>query len=164
MWWSNHLSWQASAWAIEQQDITEPHARFVLVSLANYAGPTGENSFPSLARVCRDTGLSERTVRRCLRKLEEASLIVKGNQAIAAAHIGRSDKRPTLYNLVMSGGSHRPPVQGAGGQRDRSGGSNVHERGVTVAPNPILKSCTQPKSVKTLFEEEFEKRFGGKPR
>jgi DNA-binding transcriptional ArsR family regulator len=51
-----------------------------------------------------DTGLGERTVRRHLRKLEALGLIVRGNQAIAAAHIKRRDRRPTVYDLPLENG------------------------------------------------------------
>ena len=38
-------------------------AKFVLVGLANHAGPDGTGAFPSVATLVRYTGLSERTVR-----------------------------------------------------------------------------------------------------
>ena len=37
--------------------------KFVLVGLANHAGPDGTAAFPSVATLVRYTGLSERTVR-----------------------------------------------------------------------------------------------------
>jgi hypothetical protein len=37
--------------------------KFVLVGLANHAGPDGIGAFPSVATLVRYTGLSERTVR-----------------------------------------------------------------------------------------------------
>jgi helix-turn-helix protein len=48
--------------------------KFVLVGLANHSGPDGAGAFPSVATLVRYTGLSERTVRTCLDRLEaEAS-------------------------------------------------------------------------------------------
>jgi hypothetical protein len=41
-------------------------SKFVLVGLANHAGPDGTDAFPSVATLVRYTGLSERTVRSCL--------------------------------------------------------------------------------------------------
>ena len=152
------MSWQASSWAIEQQDVTDSNARFVLVVLASYAGADGQNSFPSVQRLCRDTGLSESTVRRSLGKLEEASLIVRGNQAIAAAHIARVDKRPVVYDLMIHGVSHRHPATSTGCQADRSGVSGRPERGVPQTPDPILKSSIEPKSVLTPAEKKAMKR------
>jgi hypothetical protein len=43
--------------------------KFVLVGLANHAGPDGTGAFPSVATLVRYTGLSERTVRTCLDRL-----------------------------------------------------------------------------------------------
>ena len=43
--------------------------KFVLVGLANHAGPDGTAAFPSVATLARYTGLSERTVRTCLDRL-----------------------------------------------------------------------------------------------
>jgi hypothetical protein len=39
--------------------------KFVLVGLANHAGPHGTAALPSVATLVRYTGLSERTVRTC---------------------------------------------------------------------------------------------------
>jgi hypothetical protein len=46
--------------------------KFVLVGLANHAGPDGSGAFPSARTLMRYTGLSERTVRACLGRLEAA--------------------------------------------------------------------------------------------
>lgn len=89
------------AWALTQRRVTEPAARFVLVCLGNYADANGCNSFPSLATLKADTGLSERTIHRSLKLLLLSSTIFVGNQGIAAAHIQRPDRRPTVYNLAM---------------------------------------------------------------
>jgi hypothetical protein len=43
--------------------------KFVLVGLANHAGPDGTGAFPSVATLVRYTGLAERTVRTCLDRL-----------------------------------------------------------------------------------------------
>jgi Helix-turn-helix domain len=49
--------------------------KFVLVALANHAGPDGSGAFPSVATLVRYTGLSERTVRTCLDRLEAGGII-----------------------------------------------------------------------------------------
>ena len=43
------MSVQAMTWALEQQEVGEPHARHVLLCLANYAGSAGRGAFPSAA-------------------------------------------------------------------------------------------------------------------
>lgn len=153
------MSIQAMAWAIEQQEVTDSAARFVLVCLANCAGANGENAFPAIQRICRDSGLSESTVRRSLKLLEKASMIVRGNQAIATAYIPRNDKRPVVYDLLMNGVSHRHPVGRAGCQGDTSGVSHRPERGVMVTPNPTQRSVRNPKRVlQTDLRAENQKR------
>src|SRR5690606_27443181 len=97
--WGVVMSVQAISWALGQQIVTASSARHVLLCLANYAGEDGRNAFPSIARLCADTGLSERAVRDNLRRLEDAGVIERGNQAIAAAHTDRADRRPTAHEL-----------------------------------------------------------------
>jgi hypothetical protein len=151
------------AWAIEQQEIIDPHARFVLVGLANWAGATGQNAFPSIARLCRDTGLSESTVRRSIQNLERASLIMKGNQAIAAAHISRVDKRPVVYDLLMSRGVSLPPRSASEVANEKPPGvKDVGAGCQALTPDP-KKSDRKPKMVKIDFREDFKQRFGRYP-
>jgi hypothetical protein len=95
------LSIQAVAWALNQRRVKLPTRRLVLMCLANYADAKGANSFPSLVRLSLDTGLDERNVRRHLRALEQDGVIRPGNQLIAAAHIARADRRPTVYDILM---------------------------------------------------------------
>jgi len=49
--------------------------KFVPVGLANHAGPHGMGAFPSVATLVRCTGLSERTVRTCLDRLQAQGII-----------------------------------------------------------------------------------------
>lgn len=135
------------AWAIEQQVVTEAHARHVLLCLANYADNSGKAAFPSTATLMQDTGMSESTIRRKLDVLEQAGLIVKGNQKVVAAYIARGDRRPVCYDMAMkksrgvslTGRDERGVTEtGTGCQPDANGVSAECERGVTVTPNPSL--------------------------
>nr|WP_284509400.1 helix-turn-helix domain-containing protein [Caballeronia sp. GAFFF2] len=135
------------AWAIEQQIVTEAHARHVLLCLANYADNTGKAAFPSTATLQQDTGMSESTIRRKLDLLEELGLIVKGNQKVVAAYIARGDRRPVCYDMSMkksrgvtvTGRDERGVTETATGcQPDANGVSKEASRGVTVTPNPSL--------------------------
>lgn len=69
-------------------------SKFVLVGLANHAGPDGSGAFPSVRTLMRSAGLSERTVRSCLDRLEVAGLIRPCDPAVVAAKIKRADRRP----------------------------------------------------------------------
>ncbi|MEB1529864.1 helix-turn-helix domain-containing protein [Xanthomonas sp. WHRI 7945] len=123
------MSVQAMTWALEQQHVTEPSARHVLLCLANYAGPDGRAAFPSTGTLATDTGLAKRTVHRQLDQLESMGLIRRGNQAIPAAYIDRADRRPVCYDLAIERGD-------TAASRGVNGVTLVHERGDTVSPNP----------------------------
>lgn len=150
------------AWAIEQKEVKDPVSQFVLLSLANYAAADGTSAFPSLGRLASDTRLSERTVRAHLRKLEKLILIRKGNQAIAAAHIKRSDHRPTVYDLLMSRGAADSPRSDTGGISRRNGGNMTADRGAPPAPDPKIRDPIR--DPREDFIQDFKKRFGKEPR
>src|SRR5258708_1111651 len=76
--------------------------KFVLVGLANHAGPDGTGAFPSVATLVRYTGLSERTVRTCLDRLEAAAIISVCDPDIVAARIKRADRRPQGWGPSLS--------------------------------------------------------------
>jgi len=71
--------------------------KFVLVGLANHAGPAGAGAFPSVATLVRYTGLSERTVRTCLDRLEAESIIRPCDPDVVAARIKRADRQPRAW-------------------------------------------------------------------
>jgi len=125
------------AWAIKQQEITEPTERLVLMCLANYAGEDGANAFPSLRQLMQDTGLSEATVRRHLQRFEQAGVIKRGNQEIAAAYIKRADRRPVVYDITPRGLTVTP--------RTSDGVSPEVSRGVTEAATGSQALTPNPK-------------------
>ncbi|HGM4966433.1 MULTISPECIES: helix-turn-helix domain-containing protein [Pseudomonas] len=141
------MSIQSMVWALVQQEVKEPTSRHVLLCLANYAGPDGRGAFPSAQTLAVDTGLSERTVRYKLDALESAGLIRRGNQAIAAAHIDRHDRRPVVYDMVEKRGAPAAPRDEEDAERganedatgcssQRNGVQMTTERGAAAAPNP----------------------------
>ena len=140
------MSVQAMSWALSLpvQTLKDSSARHVLLCLANYAGSNGAGAFPSASTLAQDTGLSERTVRYKLDDLEKSGLIQKGNQAIAAVHIDRHDRRPVVYDLQLSRGANPAPrtKRGAddatGCNPQQNGVQPGTERGAAVAPNPPL--------------------------
>jgi len=85
--------------------------KFVLVGLANHAGPDGTVAFPSVATLVRYTGPSERTVRTCLDRLAAGGIIAPCDPGIVAARIKRADRRPQGWdlNLSWSGTTSTPP-------------------------------------------------------
>ncbi len=135
------MSWALS---LPVQTLKDSSARHVLLCLANYAGSNGTGAFPSASTLAQDTGLSERTVRYKLDDLEQSGLIQKGNQAIAAVHIDRHDRRPVVYDLQILRGANPAPrtKRGAddatGCSPQQNGVQSGTERGAAAAPNPSL--------------------------
>ena len=100
------MSVEAISWALNLAPVSaDPNGqpsspcKFVLVGLANHAGPDGTGAFPSVATLVRYTGLSERTVRACLSRLEAGGMIracvraVSGNVVQVSADAGRGTCR-----------------------------------------------------------------------
>ena len=135
------MSWALS---LPTETLKDSSARHVLLCLANYAGSNGTGAFPSASTLAQDTGLSERTVRYKLDDLEQSGLIKKGNQAIAAVHIDRHDRRPVVYDLQILRGANTAPrtKRGAddatGCNQQQNGVQPGTERGAAAAPNPSL--------------------------
>ncbi|MFJ3121064.1 helix-turn-helix domain-containing protein [Pseudomonas protegens] len=135
------MSVQAMSWALSQQLVTEPHARHVLLCLANYADQSGRAAFPSVSSLAQDTGLAPRTVQYRLRDLEGMGLIARGNQAIAAAYISQRDRVPVCYDLDLSRGAQcapGAPQDGTGCTPEQNGVHATTERGAQRAPNPPI--------------------------
>jgi hypothetical protein len=102
------VSVEAISWALNLAPVPadrggQPSSacKFVLVGLANHAGPDGTGAFPSVATLVRHTGLSERTVRTGLDRLEAAAIIRPCHPGIVAARITRADRRPQGWNLNL---------------------------------------------------------------
>ena len=151
------LSIQAMAWAIQQQEVTEPVTRFVLLCLANYAGSDGAAACPSVLRLARDTGLSERAIRAHIRKLETSGIITRGNQAFAAAKFRDPRYRPVVYNIVTSRGASDAPLTVEGCTPRPQGVQEIPFRGAPRAPDPKDLSEGEPKSVKNDVSEAKRK-------
>jgi hypothetical protein len=103
------VSVEAISWALNLAPVPADRGgrpsstrKFVLVGLANHAGPDGAGAFPSVATLVRYTGLSERTVRTCLDRLEAGGIISPCDPGIVAARIKRADRRPQGWDPNLS--------------------------------------------------------------
>ena len=103
------MSVEAISWALNLAPVPadrggQPSSacKFVLVGLANHAGPDGTGAFPSVATLVRYTGLPERTVRTCLDRLQAECIISPCDPDIVAARIKRADRRPQGWDLNLS--------------------------------------------------------------
>lgn len=149
------MSWALS---LPIQSLKDSSARHVLLCLANYAGSNGTGAFPSASTLAQDTGLSERTIRYKLDDLEQSGLIKKGNQAIAAVHIDRHDRRPIVYDLQILRGANPAPRakrgadDAAGCNSQQDGVQPGTERGAAAAPNPSLNHQVTEEQQRELAE------------
>lgn len=91
------MSLTAMVWALKTAQVSDPHAKLVLIALADHAGDDGTNAWPSQKTMAEYAGASDRTVRRKLEELEEDGWIRRGDQTIVA-HL-RGDRRPVVWDL-----------------------------------------------------------------
>lgn len=71
------MSFQAMAWALKQPGKT--NEKFLLIVIANYADERGQ-AWPSIERLCADTGMSRATVQRTLKKLEKDGYVTRNKR------------------------------------------------------------------------------------
>jgi Helix-turn-helix domain len=103
------MSVEAISWALNlAPTLLDPSGKpstpcaFVLVGLANHAGPDGTGAFPSTHTLMRYTRLSKRTVQAALDRLEEAGIISPCRPEIIAAHIHHGGYRPQGWDLNLT--------------------------------------------------------------
>ena len=130
------LNWAFSA------DIAAPAAKFILVALANYADENGY-CYPSQARLARDTGMSERSVRRHLSQLEREDQ--QGNYAYGRKWIERRDRRRqngsrTSDAFTLNWGSSNRPDCPVDTDQTETAGQSDNRPICPVGPEPTGQS------------------------
>jgi DNA-binding MarR family transcriptional regulator len=126
------MSVQATSWAWNQSTTTTE--KLVLLALADHAWPDGTHAYPSISRLARMTGLTERSVRRAISSLIEKDLIVREINAGGTPDY-RIDRRPNLYTLPIERGDtvSARDIDGMtqcparGDTDDRAGGHSVSQ-------------------------------------
>ena len=107
------MSFQASNWANQQRlGYGNSALKVILLTLANYAGPNGESSWYSQAKMSYDTEIPERSLRRHLKTLVEMGLIT-----IEPRKNSDGTKTTSLITLKM----HPEANMADGDQRPKSG-------------------------------------------
>jgi hypothetical protein len=181
------MSVEAISWALNQAPVpadrggqSSSACKFVLVGLANHAGPDGTGAFPSVATLVRYTGLSERTVRTCLDRLQVGGIISPCDPNIVAARIKRADRRPQGWDLDLSLARDDLDEPGAVVPHGRTGRSNPEghssevqsshpavrsvdnvvsevqsawSRGAAVAPEPSIEPSLEPSAADARARE-----------
>lgn len=95
------MSWQATAWAdsLPYDTLQSYLAYRVLIKLCNNADEHGKTTWRSKKELSVELGVSERSVQRAMRELEQALLIIPGDQEYVR-HI-RADRRPKVYDMNL---------------------------------------------------------------
>jgi hypothetical protein len=152
------VSVEALSWALNNETVTSPTSKLVLIALANHADRHGRNAFPSVATISLYTCLSERAIRQHLDLLEKSGLIRPSDPEIVAAYIKRADRRPLGFDLAMDGVQEVPVVRSRGASHAatgcisrRNGVQEIPERGAGDAPEPLLEPYTEP-SIETVSD------------
>lgn len=142
---------------------------FVLVVLANSASDDTLECWPAVATIARRTRLDERTVRRCLRRLEELELIETshgGHQygrntasryrmrfdSVTGAKLG-----PSVTELSTRGAPRPPTVIHKGGHMSDKGGV-LPPQGGRIAPPSVIRTVIEPKRRKSAGGEDSIRR------
>jgi len=87
------MSFQAMTWAVTQP--LPPYEKLTILMLANYANAEGV-CWPSIRRLCIDTGMSRATICKCLLGLEKKKLIARKRR------LRKSGNQSTMYRLDLS--------------------------------------------------------------
>jgi hypothetical protein len=91
------MSFQATRFILGLTDLT-PSEKAVAHTLAYHANKLGENSYPSMETIARESGLqSRRSAQRVVRQLEKKRIIV----ATTAKTGGRGRNKATVYRLDL---------------------------------------------------------------
>ncbi len=131
------LSVQAISWVIENSKHSLG-SFIVLFMIANHARDDGTGAWPSIATLARESRMSERQVRYCLRRLERSGEL---QTQIACGPYGTN-----MYSLPQMRGAKFAPRGAGQGVR---GGNLAYESIPESAPNPSL---TVPKDKEELFQ------------
>jgi len=96
------MSFQAMAWAVKEP--LPPYEKLAILVLANYANADGI-CWPSIRRICIDSGMSKAQACKIMLKLEKKNLLVR----MKRLHENKGS-RSTVYKLAM--GKDDPSFEG----------------------------------------------------
>jgi len=113
-----------------------PTERLIMLALADHCDDAGR-CYPSNARLCERTGLSERAVRTNIRALEDAGYLT--------VQVGVGQGGANVYHVRPEGGQQMPPAANAPGSKCRGGGQQMPLGGAADAPKPS-RTIIEPSS------------------
>lgn len=134
-----HREWGANVPSTLDNVPAKSALKSVLLAIADNADEYGRNAWPSIETITEKTELSERTVQRCIARLQELGLL----KVVPNAGGDRDcppDRRPNRYTVLVPGlperGDNLTPRSGrprrrAGRHPDTPRGDNTTPRGVS---------------------------------
>jgi hypothetical protein len=114
------------AWVIEKSTLSGGPL-VVLLMIANHAKTDGTGAWPSVATLAKESRMSERNVRYCIREAEFRGELL--------THMKGGPYGSNLYSLPLMGGAKIAPL---GAVCDTGRGKMEQEMGQPSAPNPSL--------------------------
>lgn len=127
--------------------------KMVMLVIADHANDDGTNAWPGVATIARKTSMSERTVQRYIKALEESGLILVVAQG-GGTKDTRNDRRPNRYDIILSAlhgvTNSASDVDGVTNEASRGDkndvtGCQTEQNGVTpVSPYPSLEPSDEP--------------------
>jgi hypothetical protein len=131
------MSIHAYAWAWAQS--LDPSEKLLLLALADHLNSETNHAFPSVRRLMKFTGLSERHVRRCLASLEAAEYIEKAEsfndrgRQISNTYRFRTEVRP--LEIGRSTGEDGSDLKTSRSRFERTLAGGRPDSGVTPSPD-----------------------------
>jgi len=147
------MSVQAMTWAFEQQ--VEPHAKLVLLALANRANHETGLCYPGQERIGQECSMSARTVRRHLKSLEQQGLITRRARMLPEGRGRTSDE----YRLAYYQPDNASARSGPTGQNGTTNRSKRDDQPDTVVRGTVSEPKEEPKDKKqrnTSMTETWE--------
>jgi hypothetical protein len=129
----------SAAW---KTHVGNPTAKLVLLRMADISNDDGI-CWPGVARIARECGISERTVQRMLRELEESGLL----EVVGFEDKGR--KQPRTYRVITNPQTQVTNHVTSPERGDKSGKSEVTnraERGDTGVTLTVIEPSIEPSS------------------
>ncbi len=80
----------------------EPSTKLLLLALSTYMNDHGEGCYPSVEQICKDTGLSERTVFYHLKKAELEGLLIIGKRELYGKKWAANDYRAVIPEVKIN--------------------------------------------------------------
>lgn len=140
------MSFEALNWA-KYQKVGNSGAKFVLMTLANFADASGGSCFPKLSHIAETTEQSEKTVSRCLSILEQKGYLTRYRKRLSDGTLSRYNYRLNLPAGIICHDDDLPPPDNLSGGFDQR----------TICPSPADNLSPPNTSIKQ-YKKKKEKK------